>query len=219
MIRNPSVVKLRASSSDVLALALTGPPDITGGDARIEDIEIEGGPAATRWRGYTAVRVALPVVVDLLAEDGDVRDVEDRLIRWRRPVDGRKPGTRLTWDTEGAAPYDRVRAPDLRWWLEAIEWGPRREGSRGQAAKSELTVKLAQAVRAPSLETRPRRGRDGGPILDRKRIVRYGETAATVADDELGDPAREWDILDASGIRDPRSVTPGTTLVIPENTP
>jgi nucleoid-associated protein YgaU len=68
-------------------------------------------------------------------------------------------------------------------------------------------------------EARSRAGELHSADIDKARVVRRDDTLQSIAAEEYDDPARWRPIAKANGIVNPRTLAPGTTLIIPRLAP
>ncbi len=196
----------------VTAILLADGTEPTGGTARIRDVEMPRAESIPVFEGYVPRRQTLPMLIDeWRSRDRDARDKEDRLIAMAEPREHVHGPERVTWDTGGVLPFDLTRYPKGRWWIEDLVWG-RRLVRRGKPARIRVDVKL---VRLPDTANRLKVTRR--PPRGSLRVIQTGETVSSIAHAIYGDRSAARRILDASGIRDPRSATVGTELIVPED--
>jgi len=82
----------------------------------------------------------------------------------------------------------------------------------GVPLRARLAVKLTEYVEIAQQLKDPHRT---SPDVEKRYVVRTGETLSSVSAAVYRDPARWREIAVANGITDPRSVAPGTVLIVP----
>jgi nucleoid-associated protein YgaU len=82
----------------------------------------------------------------------------------------------------------------------------------GVPLRARLGVKLTEFVRVKDQVQDPPRA---SPDVEKRYVVRTGETLSSISAAVYRDPSQWRDIAVANSITDPRSVAPGTVLVVP----
>ncbi len=81
----------------------------------------------------------------------------------------------------------------------------------GTPVRATCQVNLQEIATEPSRQNPT----SGAPAVRRTHVLVAGESLASVAAHDYGDPAAWRGLADANGIDDPMRVTPGTTLLVP----
>jgi nucleoid-associated protein YgaU len=209
------------------AFLMFGEPSSTGkkgaGGDRIEftfnpkEISIQ---KATEWKSKASKKPAMPeyagtkaqtVTVEMFldaSEGGDVTEQVDKLFAAMEP-------SSKTTSTKPSPPFCSfgwgVKTFLSNAVLKTVAVKYTRFRPDGTPIRAVATVTLE--------ELRPGTGRtnptSGTPDAGAERIVRPGDTLASIAYDELGSPTLWRAVAEANGIDDPFRVTPGTSLIIP----
>lgn len=82
----------------------------------------------------------------------------------------------------------------------------------GKPLRAKLSVKLKEYL---TVQEQQRKREGTSPDVEKKYVVRTGETLSSIAAAVYRDPALWRKVADANRITDPRSLTPGTVLTVP----
>lgn len=196
-------------------------PDSVG--TQIDREDIPRRTARTVWRGRNPITLRIPILLDgwaqRLSMEASIRNLDEMMGRGQRGTP-REPSD-LIVDAGGWVPYDARWQPDLRWWIEGIDWSDdpdnvirRRDGHR---VRQGATVQLVQIVRGP---TALRASSAESALAQLKRdtalthTVKKGETLRSIAKHYYRDTARWEDIARLNNLSHP-TVTAGRTLRLP----
>ncbi len=193
------------------------------GDGNVERQEIPRRTARTVWKGRAPITLQVPILLDgwarRLSMEASIRNLDAMMGRGRAgtptgPLD-------LIIDASGWVPYDQRTQPDLRWWIEGIEWSDsvddviRRDD--GHRVRQAAVVQLVQVVRGPVAL----RASSGARARDQLRrdtqltyTVRSGESLRDVARKFYGQTSRWEDIARLNNLSHP-TVAAGRTLRLP----
>lgn len=196
---------------------------VNAGDGQIERVEIPRRTSRTMWRGREPITMQGPVVITGGAGRFSIEDrcraLDEMMGRGRRGTPTEPPEVII--DAGGAIPYDVRWQPDVRWWVEAIEWGTQPDEvyrrNDWHRFHQKATVQVVQVVR-PALNLK---ASSAGAARDRLRrdtrlttVVKSGETLRSVAKRVYGDTSRWEDIARLNNLRSPK-VRAGRTLRLP----
>jgi hypothetical protein len=84
--------------------------------------------------------------------------------------------------------------------------------TNGKPLRAKLAVKLKEYR---PVDIQLKESRTQSPDVEKRYVVRAGETLSSISDGVYRDPALWREIARANGITDPRSVQPGTILTVP----
>jgi len=84
----------------------------------------------------------------------------------------------------------------------------------GKPLRAKLAVKLKE-YRPVEIQLRDP---DSSPDVEKRYVVRSGETLSSIAGAVFREPGRWRELAVANGITDPRAISPGTVLVVPRLT-
>ena len=82
----------------------------------------------------------------------------------------------------------------------------------GKPLRAKLAVKLKEYL---TVQEQQRKREGTSPDVEKRYVVRTGETLSSIAAAVYRDPARWREVANANQITDPRSLTPGTVLTVP----
>jgi nucleoid-associated protein YgaU len=82
----------------------------------------------------------------------------------------------------------------------------------GKPLRAKLAVKLKEYL---TVQEQQRKREGTSPDVEKRYVVRTGETLSSIAAAVYRDPALWRKVADANRITDPRSLTPGTVLTVP----
>jgi hypothetical protein len=82
----------------------------------------------------------------------------------------------------------------------------------GTPLRAKLAVKLTEYL---TVQEQQRKKEGTSPDVEKRYVVRTGETLSSIAAAVYRDPALWRKVADANGITDPRTLTPGTVLTVP----
>lgn len=207
----------------VTAWSLTESWAVNAGDGQIDRVAIPRRTARTVWRGRDPItmqgKIRLSGGPRRLSIEAACRALDYMAGRGRRGTPTEP--TALIVDANGAIPYDCKWQPDLRWWIEGIEWETE-SGPEGVVRREDwhrvlqvATVQLVQIVRGPlaltassSEQARDRLIRDTRKTV----VVKKGDTLRSIAN-RYG---VNWeDIARLNNIDHPSSLKVGRTLRLP----
>jgi hypothetical protein len=86
--------------------------------------------------------------------------------------------------------------------------------SNGTPVRATLDLQLKEGVSADT-QRRRMHPKTGSPLQAKVRVVNQGDSLWSLAAREYGDPSRWRPIADANRIDNPRTLVPGSTLLIP----
>lgn len=212
----PSIFPVIAQLTEAVAV-----PDSVG--TQIDREDIPRRTARTVWRGRNPITLRIPILLDAWQEklsiEAATRNLDEMMGRGRSGTP-REP-TDLIIDAGGWVPYDARWQPDLRWWIEGIDWSDdpddvirRNDGHRvRQAATIQLVqvVRGAAALRATSAQNALDQLKRNSALT---HTVKKGETLRSIAKHYYGDTARWEDIARLNNLSHPK-VTVGRTLRLP----
>lgn len=107
------------------------------------------------------------------------------------------------------------------WRITGLNAAPsRRQHGTNAITAAGVTIELTAAsdavVRVGSTTGGSKTSADSATTSARRTVTaNAGDTLAELATRALGDPNRGGELLDANGLRDPRSITPGQVLTVP----
>lgn len=188
-----------------------------GGGARYETIDRPLRRSALLYAGEDLETFAFTLFFD----GYPTRSIEADLTLLRQMTSPAKKGERGPLLRFDYGP----RTPDKLWVIpsDGLDWGSELRRSDLQRVRQEVTVTLLE-FEAPDLNVSPikkRRDKKGrntihGSVGGTLHFVTPGETLASIAVSEFGDVERWIDIAELNGIRDPRSISEGLELILPE---
>jgi hypothetical protein len=172
------------------------------------DRRATGGPALlAEYLGTRSMTVTMQLFFDDFASaKGDVTPKISKLLKWQQPQneDGKPPPlVKFQWGNKQLENFKgMITELGINYTVFAKDGTPLQ-------AKVDLTIVGADDVK--------KGGNPTSHAIDMRRVhtVVEGETIASVAFDELGDPNYWRAIADVNDIDDPLRVRPGAALVIP----
>jgi hypothetical protein len=179
--------------------------------------------SATQWLDYSPLTLTLTLMLDGITAHnlGHGHSVEgdiSRVMAWEKPQDGRIEPPVLS--VSGPVPH---RGKD--WVVQSLDWGAAiRHATNGHRLQQALTLTLLEYAptditrlkRHPAKKARHRHAASStGRSSTKRHTVKSNETLQDIAASDLGDFSRWSEIASLNGIRDPRNLTVGQTLVLP----
>jgi hypothetical protein len=172
---------------------------------RHDSVKSAGG--TVEYLGTSAMTVSMQLFFDDFASaKGDVTPKISKLLKWQLPQDTNgtpPPLVKFQWGNKQLDKFQGVITQlNINYTVFAKDGTPLQ-------AKVDLTLEGANELKPGTNPT--------SHAVDMRRIhtVIEGETIASVAFAELGEPGYWRAIADANGIDDPLRVRPGTALLIP----
>lgn len=168
-----------------------------------------------QYNGGQARELSLELMFDA-GPEGDVTTVTDKLFKLMEPDKslgapgpGRPPHFTLSWGTFQS--FDAVcKSLNVTFLLFRPDGTPTRAKSTLSLMQVHKDQRSGGGTPAPRTNPTSRATHDV-----RAHTIREGDTLASIAYQQLGDPTRWRAIAEANDIDDPLSLTPGRTLTIP----
>lgn len=187
------------------------PTSITvgGGGTRYDVVERPLRKSSLVYGGQDLEIITFSLFIDGFPGRSIESDLEI-LRQMSRPVKKERRGPLLRFD------YG-PRTPDTLWVIadDGLEWGPELRRSDLLRVRQDLTITLLE-YQEPDLSVSPIKKHRGDSTGRETHTVSQGETLVSIAIEEFGDSERWTDIADLNGIRDPRALSEGLELVLPE---
>lgn len=164
--------------------------------------------------GTGARRLTMQVLFDAWTQPSPtVLSQVDRLLSWTCPTEDtlrtRRPQPPLVTLDWGGAP------PALAWLLADVTATFQLFDPQGQPIRATVDLVLDETP----TEARPQNPTSGGEPGTRQRTVVGGDSLASVAAEEYGDPGAWRALAAANGIDDPLRLPSGTSLIVPPRGP
>lgn len=185
-----------------------------GGGARYDTVDRPLRRSAVIYAGEDLETFAFTLFLDGYPD----RSIEDDLKILTQMATPVKKGTRgplLRFD------YG-LSTPDKLWVIpsDGLEWGAELRRADLLRVRQEVTITLLE-YEQPDLAVSPiKKRRDKktitGSVGGTLHLVAEDESLSSIAVARLGDAERWIDIAELNGIRDPRAITAGQELVLPE---
>lgn len=211
MTQQPTEITLTATRPplSVTALRGDGAPSVQSGYGGWTVVDRPRRKGLTQWTGIAPLRLAVPLLLDGLADARSVeRDCETLEALARRSAGAPRPPILRV---RGAVPH-----ASLAWVVDTdgLAWGDALYDLGGFRVRQAVTVTLLEYVAPDQVDVDNDAGAPS-PAKARSYTVKAGDTLSRIAATRLGDYKRWQELATLNGIRDPDAIKPGQTIRLP----
>jgi hypothetical protein len=199
------------------------PARATAGDAQIDREDNPQRTARTVWRGRDPLALQIPVRLDgygarnPVSVEALIRRLEEMWGRGRRGTPAEPVS--LCVDSGGWVPFDSSRQPDLRWWIEGIDWDAETlRRADGHRVRQLGTIQLVQVVRGQTRLKASSAEKARQALGNRARntyVARDGDTLSKISTRFYGSTAHALDIARLNGLGVRSTLRAGRTIRLP----